>query len=131
MTQDIDTTKGNGSKVYDPKAYAPGSVLRPGQQGSEAKVILETGKEERALYFKADFLNDDEVKATLLAIREAEKHHVDWLVELNKDLVAGETSIKGRRTNLFATILTGVWGNDNRLNKLFKDNKREQEKVRE
>lgn len=132
MTQDIDTTnKGNGNKAFRPEAFAPDSVLRPGQQGSEARVILETGKEERGLYFKGDFENTDEVKMSIAGVREAHRHNVHWLEELDKDLIAGKTAVKNRRVNTYATITTGVWGNQENLTKrLFKEGKREQEEAR-
>ena len=130
MTFPIDIqNKGNGNKTYKPDAYAPGSVLRPGQQGSEAKIIMETGKEERGIYFKGDFDNADEVKAVLLAYKEADKYHIQWLKEMILDYVAAKTSIKARRTNTFATILTGVWNSEGISKRIFQS-KREQEEVR-
>ncbi len=131
MTQEMDTkNKGNGNKPFSPQAFAPDSVLRPGASGSEAKIILETGKEERGLYFKGDFDNTDEAKAILLAYKEAEKFHLEWLKDMIKDYIAAKTAVRARRTNTYATILTGVWGNDNSLlHRTFKD-KREQEEAR-
>lgn len=130
MTFPLDTeNRGNGKKVFSPTAFNPDSALRPNAGGSEAKIIMETGKEERGIYFKGDFDNADEVKAVLLAYKEADKYHIQWLKEMILDYVAAKTSIKARRTNTFATILTGVW-NDENLNKRLFQSKREQEEVR-
>lgn len=128
MTVNEQTAKNNGHG-FTPDGFNPGTTLRPGTSGGDDKIIMETGKEERALYFKADFYSQEEVKATLLAYREAEKFNIKWLMNLIKDKIAADTSVKAKRTNMFVTLKTGVWLSDNRLRKAMEKDAREQDKA--
>ena len=117
MTMPETRIPGNGHQTFTPGGFNPGTVLRPGQSGSDDKVIITIGKEERELLMKADFLNDDHVKKAILAIRDARKYHLDVLEEMIWDSIAARTAIGGKRTDRFVTLRTGVWLNDRRIQK--------------
>ena len=130
MTQDIQVG-GNGHKpTYAPNAYAPGSVLRPGEGGNADKIILEIGKEERGLLMKADFINDEHVKKAVLAIQEAREFHLTTLENMIWDTIAGFVSINGKRTNQYVTLRTGVWQMENKLKNAFTKDQKESEEAR-
>jgi hypothetical protein len=122
-------TQGNGSKAFDPKGFAAGSVLRPGEHGSDDKVILERGKEDRDFLPKADFYDDNQAKAFIQAINEARDFGLLELEQMDWDLVSALVAVKGKRTDRFVTLRTGVW-NDRELRKQVENQKKETEQER-
>lgn len=111
-------------KSYDPKGFAPGSVLRPGERSGDDKVILERGKEDRDFLPKGDFIDDNQVKALILAVHEAREFGLLELEEMDWDLAAGLTAVKGKRTDRFVTLKTGVWNDPKIREELDKEKKR-------
>lgn len=113
-------------KPMEPKGFAAGSVLRPGEHGSDDKVILERGKEDRDFLPKADFYDDNQAKAFIQAINEARDFHLVELEIMDWDLVSALVAVKGKRTDRFVTLRTGVW-NDRELRKQVEGQKKQQE----
>jgi hypothetical protein len=125
MTQGTEN-RNNGHKTYTPDGFNPGTVLRPQQNGGDDKIILTIGKEERELLMKADFINEDHVKKAILAIKEARDFHNKTLEAMIWDSIAGYTAIGGKRTDRFVTLRTGVWLQDNKLQRAQEKDRREQ-----
>lgn len=134
MTLGTDN-RNNGHSEVKPFAAqgfsTEGGALRPNANGSDDKIILTIGKEERELLMKADFINEDHVKKAILAIREARDFGLKNLENMIWDSIAGYTAIGGKRTDRFVTLRTGVWLNDSNLKKMADRDKKEQKTARE
>lgn len=132
MTLGTENRNNGHEPRFEAKGFSTeGGALKPNSSGSDDKIILTIGKEERELLMKADFINEDHVKKAILAIREARDFNLKNLENMIWDAIAGMTAIGGKRTDRFVTLRTGVWLNDNNLRKMAERDKKEQKQARE
>jgi hypothetical protein len=108
VTQATALTTPAQTKAHHPDAFNPGSVLRPGHNGTEARILIETKNAERDFLMKVDLPDHDKALQAAMALDYCRHNGLDDEREMVLDALAAMCSVQARRAGMLLQGIVGV-----------------------